>query len=178
MANSVRKYLESKGAKEERDFFKALEMGRWGTWLKYPKQKFVIKPKCPSCECSNVTEIRPKKMPILYQCNNKECRKQFNLFTGTDFCCTHIPLKIWFEAYLYWKRGYRGIELAKKIGLINKYAKMLEKKIDKIDLKTGGHLFKKSLRLLKIYGKHEKILCFHDTEDDTYTYYELYAPDP
>lgn len=48
---------------------------------------------CPHCNSRDATYIKGRK---LYQCNNKTCRKQTSITTGTIFEKTRTSLKKWF----------------------------------------------------------------------------------
>ena len=61
-----------------------LELQRWGNT-----------PACPFCASINVTRLKNGKR---FQCNEKQCRKQFSVLVGTVAENTKIPLTKWFLA--------------------------------------------------------------------------------
>ena len=77
---------------------------------------------CPYCESERTT---PLSGTFYYQCNNKECRKQFTVRTGTIFERSHIPLHKWLYAmYLLQtdRKGISSMQLSKELGITQKSA--------------------------------------------------------
>ena len=77
---------------------------------------------CPYCESEKTTRMKSSNY---HQCNNKECRKQFTVRTGTLFERSHIPLHKWLYAmYLLQtaRKGISSMQLAKELGITQKAA--------------------------------------------------------
>lgn len=77
---------------------------------------------CPHCESERTT---PLSGGFYHQCNNKECRKQFTVRTGTIFERSHIPLHKWLYAmYLLQtaRKGISSMQLSKELGITQKSA--------------------------------------------------------
>jgi transposase-like protein len=77
---------------------------------------------CPQCGATNVGTIASRRM---FQCKNKECRKQFSAKVGTIFEDSPLGLDKWFVAV--WsitnaKNGISSCELARAIGVTQKSA--------------------------------------------------------
>ena len=75
---------------------------------------------CPYCECEKTTRMSSSNY---HQCNNKECRKQFTVRTGTIFERSHIPLHKWLYAmYLLQtaRKGISSMQLSKELGITQK----------------------------------------------------------
>ena len=72
-----------------------LEQQRWGGT-----------PACPFCASTNATRIKGGKR---FQCNEKECRKQFSVTVGTIAENTKIPLTKWFLAMYILSNHSKGI---------------------------------------------------------------------
>lgn len=65
-------------------------------------------PVCPECgTLDNATPIKTRSG--WYQCNNKECRKQFSVTVGTLFERSHIPLNKWLLAAFLMCASKKGI---------------------------------------------------------------------
>lgn len=89
-------------------------------------------PVCPHCgaDKDNVTSVVAKKAGAkiragLYQCNVKECRKQFTVTVGTVFERSHVPLNKWLLAtYLLSasKKGMSAHQLHRTLGVAYKTA--------------------------------------------------------
>lgn len=80
------------------------------------------RPHCPKCESENIGEIKSRRM---FQCKNKDCRKQFSTKVGTIFEDSALGLDKWFVAI--WcianaKNGISSCELARSIGITQKSA--------------------------------------------------------
>ena len=77
---------------------------------------------CPYCEGDKTTRMKNSNY---HQCNNKECRKQFTVRTGTIFERSHIPLNKWLYAmYLLQtaRKGISSMQLSKELGITQKSA--------------------------------------------------------
>ena len=76
-------------------------------------------PICPQCgTLDNATKLATR--PGWYQCNEKECRKQFSVTVGTLFERSHIPLNKWLlAAFLICasKKGMSTHQLHRMIGV-------------------------------------------------------------
>lgn len=76
-------------------------------------------PVCGHCGCiDNATPIDGR--PGLYQCNAKECRKQFTVTVGTLFERSHIPLTKWLmAAFLVCasKKAMSALQLSRMLGV-------------------------------------------------------------
>jgi transposase-like protein len=86
--------------------------------IKWPDGKIV----CPKCGSEHVGEIKSRRM---FQCKNKECRKQFSTKVGTIFEDSPLGLDKWFVAV--WcivnaKNGISSHELARALGITQKSA--------------------------------------------------------
>ena len=78
----------------ERAAVEAIEARRW--------ENGVV---CPHCESERTTSLSGG---YYHQCNNKECRKQFTVRTGTIFERSHIPLNKWLYAMYLLPDGPQG----------------------------------------------------------------------
>ena len=77
---------------------------------------------CPYCEGEKTTRMSGSNY---HQCNNKECRKQFTVRTGTIFERSHIPLHKWLYAmYLLQaaRKGISSMQLSKELAITQKSA--------------------------------------------------------
>ena len=77
---------------------------------------------CPYCESERTTSLSGG---YYHQCNNKECRKQFTVRTGTIFERSHIPLHKWLYAMCLLQTARKGIssmQLSKELGVTQKSA--------------------------------------------------------
>ena len=95
----------------ERAAVEAIEARRW--------ENGVV---CPHCESERTTSLSGG---YYHQCNNKECRKQFTVRTGTIFERSHIPLNKWLYAmYLLQtaRKGISSMQLSKELGITQKSA--------------------------------------------------------
>lgn len=86
--------------------------------IKWPDGKVT----CPKCDCDTVGEIKSRRM---FQCKNKDCRKQFSVKVGTIFEDSPLGLDKWFVAA--WsitnaKNGISSCELARALGVTQKTA--------------------------------------------------------
>lgn len=80
------------------------------------------RPVCPKCSGENIGEIKSRRM---FQCKNRECRKQFSTKVGTIFEDSPLGLDKWFVAI--WaianaKNGISSCELARAIDVTQKTA--------------------------------------------------------
>lgn len=95
-----------------------LEQQRWGN-----------EPCCVFCGTLNVTRIKDGKR---FQCNEKECRKQFSVLVGTVAENTKIPLTKWFLAMFILtnhSKGISSLQLASWLGVTQKTAWFLNQRI-------------------------------------------------
>ena len=77
---------------------------------------------CPHCDGEHTTRMRKSNY---HQCNNKACRKQFTVRTGTIFQRSHIPLHKWLYAMYLLETARKGIssmQLSKELGITQKSA--------------------------------------------------------
>ena len=77
---------------------------------------------CPKCESTNNTFMESRKV---WQCKNKECKKQFSIKVGTIFEDSPIGLDKWLTAM--WlivgaKNGISSYEIHRAIGVTQKTA--------------------------------------------------------
>lgn len=95
-----------------------LEQQRWGN-----------EPACCFCGSLNVTRLKDGKR---FQCNEKECRKQFSVTVGTIAENTKIPLTKWFLAMYILSNHSKGIsslQLATWLDVTQKTAWFLNHRI-------------------------------------------------
>ena len=95
-----------------------LELQRWGNT-----------PACPFCASINVTRLKNGKR---FQCNEKQCRKQFSVLVGTVAENTKIPLTKWFLAMYILSNHSKGIsslQLASWLGVTQKTAWFLNHRV-------------------------------------------------
>ena len=91
-----------------------------------------------------------KKGPLKWhQCRKRGCRTQFSLFTNTPFFRSRTGLRKWFEAYWYIQRKIKPSEFCKKIGLSNREAARIAKKIQELDHFEKGFLWSVRLEYIK-----------------------------
>ncbi len=98
-----------------------LEQQRWGDT-----------PACCFCGSVNCTRIKEGKR---FQCNEKECRKQFSVTVGTIYENTKIPLTKWFYAtYILsnHSKGISSLQLASWLDVTQKTAWYLNHRIRKM----------------------------------------------
>lgn len=77
---------------------------------------------CPHCGSQHTTRMSGSNY---HQCNQKGCRKQFTVRTGTIFERSHIPLNKWLYAmYLLQtaRKGISSMQLSKELGITQKSA--------------------------------------------------------
>lgn len=105
-----------------------LEAVRYYSDLDMCEQKMALmkwdegKPICPVCQGIHIGRIASRRM---YQCKNKECRKQFSVKVGTIFEDSPLTLDKWFVAV--WcianaKNGISSCELARALDITQKSA--------------------------------------------------------
>lgn len=73
--------------------------------------------------CGSEQTKRISNRPQYHQCNQKGCRKQFTVRTGTIFERSHIPLHKWMYAmYLLQtaRKGISSLQLSKELGITQK----------------------------------------------------------
>lgn len=95
-----------------------LEEQRWGKT-----------PCCTRCASVNVTRMGDGKR---FQCNERECRKQFSVLIGTICENTKIPLTKWFLAIYILSnhsKGMSSMQLASWLGITQKSAWFLSQRI-------------------------------------------------
>jgi len=100
--------------------------------LKWPDGKIF----CPKCGCDNVGTIAKRRM---FQCKDKNCRKQFSAKVGTIFEDSRLGLGKWFLAA--WqianaKNGISSMELHRALGVTQKTAWFMLHRI-RLAMKTG-----------------------------------------
>lgn len=86
-------------------------------------------PCCPFCGSVKATRLKDNKR---FQCNEKECRKQFSVTVGTVAENTKIPLTKWFLAMYILSNHSKGIsslQLASWLGVTQKTAWFLNHRI-------------------------------------------------
>ena len=88
------------------------------TKIKWPSGEVV----CPKCDGVDIGKILSRRM---FQCRNKNCRKQFSVKVGTIFEDSPLGLDKWFVAI--WcitnaKNGISSCELARAIGVTQRAA--------------------------------------------------------
>ena len=86
--------------------------------MKWPDGKIA----CPKCNSENVGDIKSRR---IFQCKNKDCRKQFSVKVGTIFEDSPLGLDKWFVAA--WsianaKNGISSCELGRALGVTQKTA--------------------------------------------------------
>lgn len=99
----------------------------------------------PVCgHCGSVDEATAlASRPGLYQCNAKECRKQFTVTVGTVFERSHIPLNKWLMAAFLLcasKKGISAHQMHRMLGITYKSAWFMMHRLReamKIDPKAG-----------------------------------------
>lgn len=93
------------------------------------EQRWNGTPCCPFCASVKVTRIKDGKR---FQCNEKECRKQFSATVGTIYENTKIPLTKWFLAQYILSNHSKGIsslQLASWLDVTQKTAWFLNHRI-------------------------------------------------
>jgi transposase-like protein len=101
-------------------------------------QKWGGTPCCTHCASTNVTRF--KKDARRFQCNEKTCRKQFSVLTGTFAENTKIPLTKWFLAMYILNNHSKGIsslQLAQWLDVTQKTAWFLNHRIREMLNQTG-----------------------------------------
>jgi len=95
------------------------------------------KPECPVCGSKHIGRIASRRM---YQCKDKDCRKQFSVKIGTIFEDSPLGLDKWFVAV--WcianaKNGISSHELGRALGITQKSAWFMLHRIREA-MKTGS----------------------------------------
>jgi transposase-like protein len=93
------------------------------------QQRWGSEPCCPFCGSIKVKRIKDGKR---FQCNEKECRKQFSVTVGTIYENTKISLTKWFLAtYIIsvHSKGISSLQLASFVGVTQKTAWFLNHRI-------------------------------------------------
>ncbi|GGI23655.1 IS1595 family transposase [Pedobacter mendelii] len=102
--------------KDEQICVKYLEYHLWGDT-----------PSCPHCGCTNAYKTNRG-----YKCSDKHCHKKFTVTSGTIYRHTKVSLRTWLSAmYLTtsFKKGISSLQLAKMIGVSDKTAWFMLRKI-------------------------------------------------
>lgn len=119
-----------------------LEAARWPNGVRCPQcggdaiSKFTVKGK------TRVTKDKQTGQPVtktgpdrfMYQCLDKTCKYQFQTTTGTIFCDTHLPLRIWMQAIALMctaKKGLSAKQMERTMGVSYKTAWYLNHRIRK-----------------------------------------------
>lgn len=129
-----------------------LELRRWGN-----------KPCCVFCGSANVTRLEGGK---LFQCNEKECRKQFTVTVGTAMDSTKLPLTKWFLAMYILSnhsKGMSSMQLAGFIGTTQKTAWHLAHRIRQMLADTKPELLDGIVEVDEVYiqsGTEQKAMVF------------------
>src|SRR3972149_6858900 len=79
-------------------------------------------PICPFCSSNKFYELKRK---FNYRCANSDCRKTYNVKTGSIFENTKIPLRTWFIAIYVetsHKKGISSLQLHRDLGITQKTA--------------------------------------------------------
>jgi len=101
-------------------------------------QKWNGTPCCTTCASTNVTRF--KNDARRFQCNEKACRKQFSVLTGTFAENTKIPLTKWFLAMYILSNHSKGIsslQLASWLDVTQKTAWFLNHRVREMLNQTG-----------------------------------------
>ncbi len=111
-------------------------------------------PSCRHCGSLKVCRITGKSArPGLFQCEEKQCAKQFTVTVGTVFQDTHLPLTKWFLAIYLLSETTKGVSanwLKDAIGVTYKTAWYL------------GH------RIRRLMGAEDAVLTGIVEMDETY----------
>ena len=79
---------------------------------------------CPKCGCTSITQRKNRK-PMPFQCNTKDCRKDFSVKTGCIMHASNLPLSKWAIAYYLITTNIKGIssyKLANELEVTQKSA--------------------------------------------------------
>ena len=117
-----------------------LERQRWGGT-----------PCCPFCASINVTRIKDGKR---FQCNEKQCRKQFSVTVGTVHENTKIPLTKWFLAMYILSNHSKGIsslQLASWLDVTQRTAWFLNHRIREMLTDRSGNLLTGTVEVDETY---------------------------
>lgn len=88
------------------------------------------KPVCPHCNSGKKIYVCKHSV---YMC--PDCKKRFTVTVGTVFEASKIPLKKWIHAIYLDLNGISSVQLAKKVGLTQKSAWFVLKRIRSFKLK-------------------------------------------
>jgi len=100
-------------------------------------------PRCPFCgEERRATKLKLRKHRgfSLYQCKNKKCRKQFNVFTKTPFFYKYRHLVNWFKIYWYHRARKPIKEMVKEVGMSSREVKARIAAIEMLKRRKAGHV--------------------------------------
>lgn len=94
-------------------------------------------PECPSCGNREVGYTKTRR---LWQCKNKDCKRQFTVKVGTIFEDSPIPLDKWLTSM--WlianaKNGISSHELGRSVGLTQKSAWFVHHRL-RLAMQTGS----------------------------------------
>lgn len=115
-------------------------------------QKWGGSPCCTHCASTNVTRF--KNNARRFQCNEKECRKQFSVLTGTFAENTKIPLAKWFLAMYIITNHSKGIsssQLAEWIDVTQSTAWFLNHRIREMLKESNAELLNGTVEVDETY---------------------------
>jgi transposase-like protein len=115
----------------EQEYNRHLERLRWPTGIVciYCTYGFVARTSVSRKERDSTALDRVLSRTI-FQCGNRECRKQFSVTSGTVFHKTHVPLSKWFRAINEVKSApVTARDLQEKLGVSYQTAWYLRKRI-------------------------------------------------
>jgi transposase-like protein len=95
-------------------------------------------PVCP--HCGSVDHAYAKSKPGVYRCAEKECRKDFTVTTKSVMESSHIPLRLWVQAFHLMcssKKGISAHQLHRTLKVTYKTAWFLAHRIREA-MRTGG----------------------------------------
>lgn len=140
--------------KNDQSFIRAIEVYYWGGVNKRNTNRKRLQPYCPHCKSSFVKCINLKYHRHLYQCNNKNCRAQFNVFTDTPFYRSKVLCKKWFYIYWYYKKEFKVNNIVYKMELKKRDVDSIIKKLQKKDEEIKGeYIWQIRNNYLKYLGK-------------------------
>jgi transposase-like protein len=98
-------------------------------------------PFCPHCGGLNVHRVRGKSARMgLFNCNDKDCKKQFTVRVGTIFELSHLPLHLWLQVIHLMCASKKGISTRQIQRLLN------------CSMKTAWHLSHRIREIMKPQG--------------------------
>jgi len=115
------------------------------------EQRWNGTPCCPFCGTVKVTRLKDGKR---FQCNEKECRKQFSVTVGTVAENTKIPLTKWFLAMYILSNHSKGIsslQLASWLGVTQKTAWFLNHRIREMLTDNDAELLNQVVEIDETY---------------------------